>query len=236
MSRFPEIFNKYSHQKVIEILRPMFSETRLKRMLEVLDYRLESIEVAIESPADIHNALAVMRTCESLGVFQMHIVAPETRQKGKGTMKGANHWTNLHYHKNLESLLKEKKHKTFIGSYVHGSTAISEVPIDKPFVVFFGNENRGLSNHVLEHCEYVYTLPMMGMTESYNVSVSAAISLFELTKRRREYLQTNGDLTSDHKELMLAEWFVRQIGADKTQKILRHLSSGLIEKSDFVRS
>ena len=74
---------------------------------------------------------------------------------------------------------------------------LDKIPLDHPVCLVFGNEIRGLSPQAVRSCEHLFTIPMYGMTESLNLSVSAAISLYETLRRKRMLLGRPGDLTTE---------------------------------------
>lgn len=193
------ILQRFTSDDIIDKLEKFIGSQRHARIASVLQSRLESIELAIESPANIHNALAAVRSAEAMGVFRIHIIAPEGEISGmRGITQGAFHWVEIHYHDNLENFIKycRKQSLKLYGGILNAAQTISDVTISERLCLLFGNENRGLSAAALSACHGIFTIPMYGMSESLNLSVSAAIALYDTTQRKRALLQSNGDLSA----------------------------------------
>lgn len=212
----------YSPSRVIEILSPILTDNRKEKIEAILDNRIGSVQVAFENPFDIHNAFAVMRTCEALGVNDIHIVGKRpTKSKGKSTTSGAYRWIDLHYHQNLEKFLAMRDTGHLLaGAAIDGEYPLAELPVDRPICLIFGNENEGLTTSAITACDRTYKIPMYGMTESLNLSVSAAISLYDILGRKRQQLGKGGDLSSSKRELIKARCYIRSVGFNKAKEIL----------------
>ena len=76
-----------------------------------------------------------------------------------------------------------------VGAITNAKTSLHEIPIDKPMCIILGNEKDGLTKECIQHTNLTYTIPMQGMVNSFNLSVSAGISLYDLVRRRRQYIQ-----------------------------------------------
>ena len=206
-----QIQKKHTPEKIIETLTPYVTDARQQRINEVLENRLSSIAIAAESPADIHNALAIVRTSESFGVMDNYIISPESKAESvRSITQGAFQWVNIHDVNSLDSFLNIAKEKKYClaGASLEGDTPLSEIPVDKPLCLIFGNEQRGLSAKAKKACDILYKIPMFGMTESFNLSVSAGISLYDVVSRKRKFLNQPGDLTAEELENYRAYYFL----------------------------
>jgi tRNA (guanosine-2'-O-)-methyltransferase len=92
-----------------------------------------------------------------------------------------------------------------------GTHTVSELPVDAPLCVLFGNEKVGLSEETLAACDLTFRIPMVGMSESLNLSVSAAITLYDVSARRRAALGRVGDLQGEALALERARYYARSI-------------------------
>lgn len=212
------LIDLHGPEKVIQTLDPFFTENRKNRIQQTIDSRINHIHVAIESPADIYNAFAVVRTCEALGIANVHFIDAKNRGgNGKRTMLGTQRWVHLKRHPSFSGFSQEAHSYTLIGSSPRGSHTLEDIPLNKPLCLLLGNEKRGLSDEALSSCEYVYKIPMFGMVESYNLSVSAAISLYQLADRYRAKIPSLGDLSSMQKKHELAEYYLRCYGKAKAE-------------------
>jgi tRNA (guanosine-2'-O-)-methyltransferase len=196
-ARIEALFARHGPARVVEVLSPYLTEARRARIEKVLTSRISSVEVAIEAPSDPHNAAAVVRTCEALGAMTVHAIAAEGDVlHKKRTTQGAYHWVHTRQHADLGGCLDDVHARGLLlaGACVDAVTPLGALPIDRPLCLLFGNEHRGLSESAREACDERYAIAMFGMSESLNLSVSAAISLYDVLGRLRAALGRDGDL------------------------------------------
>ncbi|MCB1827193.1 MAG: RNA methyltransferase [Coxiellaceae bacterium] len=213
------LIEHYGPDAIIEAFESFITEQRKERIDSVVSHRLDSIQLAIESPSDINNALAAVRTSEALGISAIHIINPEN---DAGSMRrltqGANHWVNIYYHESLDNFLIElkKENRLLAGAIIGGPTTLSNVSIEKPICLLIGNEQRGLSEKARQACDTLYQIPMLGMSESLNLSVCAAISLYDTTQRKRQHLTKNNDLHPQQQKILKAAYYLNSV----TQRLI----------------
>ena len=162
---------------------------RLARMRAVLERRQPDLRVVIEHIRDPHNASAILRTCDALGIHTVHLLytdqpSPEISR----TVSSSSHqWLDIRRHSDPRELV-DSLHAEGIPLYVtrrdEGARALGEVDFTGPAAVVFGNEHRGCSDEVAAVADGAIWIPMVGMVESFNVSVSAAIVLSEAYRQR----------------------------------------------------
>lgn len=218
---------------VLEHLSQFVSDHKKEFVQHVLGNRTRHITVVLEDIYQSQNASAVVRTCECMGLQDIHIIEQEAKYEiNPRVLKGANKWMDLYrYHEsgrnNTEAcyqLLHEKGYKILAADPDKDGVSIHDLEIkDGKIALVFGNELRGVSSWGLAHADQKVTIPMYGFTESLNISVSVAICLNTLiTKLRRtnhpEFLDD-----SEKEELKLA-WY---------RKIVRR--ADLIER-EFLRT
>lgn len=215
---------QYSNpQMIIETLQPFISKARQARVSKVLSGRLGSITVAIEAPADINNALAAVRTCEALGVTHIHLIAPQGDAGAiRAVTQGAFYWVTIKLHPSLEDFLQSLPHASWqlAGAVMEAPVPLCEVPIDQPLCLLLGNEQRGLSISAKNACDFLYSIPMFGMSESLNLSVSAAISLYDTTQRKRNALGQNSDLSAEEYLQLQAKYYLRSVNPKLAASVL----------------
>ena len=185
---FARITEIHSPQHVAQTLQPYLTEPRREKIERLLDGRLPTIRVAVEAPSDPHNAAAVVRTAEALGVLNVHVIATEGRAlHAKSTTQGSYRWVKTHHHAALEGFLADPSMQgvAVYGAWMDAEMTLAELPVDRPMCLLFGNENRGVSPEARAACTGGFRIPMVGMSESLNLSVSAAISLYDVTSRHR---------------------------------------------------
>ena len=76
----------------------------------------------------------------------------------------------------------------------------------------FGTEKTGITDYVMEHADRFVRIPMYGFTESFNISVSAALLVYTLTRRLHEMTDLDWHLTEDEKDELRLEWSRRTLG------------------------
>jgi len=212
-----DLLKSHSSKTIIEVLAPFLTEERKTRIDHVLLRRVKNVQVALEAPADIHNALAVTRSGEALGLYQFHLIdAKLVKGQGKATMRGSSRWIHLHRHASVEEFQRKMEGFVLAGASLEGNLTLEELPQDRSLCLLFGNERKGLSQKAMDACDLLYRIPMVGMVESFNLSVSAAISLYSVLKGK-----TQGDLSLQDQLEEKARYYVRSIGIKVAQDILQ---------------
>jgi tRNA (guanosine-2'-O-)-methyltransferase len=172
-------------QLVIRYLAPHLTEGRKARIDEVLRHRLFHTTVVLENLYDPHNGAAVLRSCEALGLLHVHVVeGDEPFFFSRKVSRSAHKWLNVYLHPSAESCLRYLQRAGFacwaaVPPQRHAAEQ-SGPPLGtgSPLALVFGNEHAGLSASALSFCPHRFAIPMHGFTESLNLSVSVAISLY----------------------------------------------------------
>ena len=160
---------------------------RLLRAEQVLAARTGSVSLLLEGSQDPHNVHAVLRTAEALGVQDVHVVTPrgEAATIAPGVTQSAHEWLNLVRHRDLDSaveLLRGQGRSLWGTGMGPGARSLTGFIPEGPCAVLFGNETRGLSDRALECCDGVLRIDLVGFSGSLNLSVSAAIVIWELRR------------------------------------------------------
>jgi tRNA (guanosine-2'-O-)-methyltransferase len=221
------------NQLLINHFAQFISEHKKIVLEKVLEQRTRYITVVLEDIFQSQNASAVVRTCECMGLQDVHVVESKSSYSvNKKVIKGANKWIDLIRYKskgsnNIEECfknLKEKGYKILVTEPDVSGSSIDEISVtDQPLAIVMGNELDGASTYAMEHADVKVKIPMYGFTESLNISVSAAICLNTLIPKLRQS-NTAWQLTSAEKEFIRLQWY---------RKIVRR--SDVIEK-EFLRS
>ena len=178
-------------EKLVNHLESFLTERRKANNHKVLAKRSYHFTVAIEDVYQLHNTSAVMRSCDVFGVQDVHVIEERNvRTIDREIAMGAQKWVDVHrYHttKDCVASLKEKGYQ-IVATSPHGNNCVTlaEFDISKPSVFFFGKEDTGLSDYVLDQSDVQLMIPMVGFTESLNISVSAAIILQHVTQQLRQ--------------------------------------------------
>jgi len=174
----------------LNFLENILTENRKAKFLKVLGNRTKHFTVVVEDVFQMHNASAVMRSCEVFGIQELNVIE---QRYGKSIDKeiamGAQKWVDINKFDNVTSCVETLKSKGYqiIATTPHKNDCLLEdFDISKPSALFFGTEKEGLSDEVMQKADGFLKIPMVGFTESLNISVSAAIIIQNLTNRLRQ--------------------------------------------------
>jgi tRNA (guanosine-2'-O-)-methyltransferase len=171
-------------------LEDILTENRKERFLEVLKHRTNHFTIAVEDIFQFHNTSAVMRSCEVFGIQELNIVEQRFgKDIDKEIAMGAQKWVDINKYDtigNCIDTLKEKGYQIIATTPHNDSCLLHEFDVTKKSALFFGTEKEGLSEEVMSKADGYLKIPMVGFTESLNISVSAAIIIQDLTNRLRQ--------------------------------------------------
>ena len=144
----------------------------------------------MEDVYQMHNTSAVMRSCEVFGIQELNVIEQKYGKSiDKQIAMGAQKWVDIKEHEDAASCLKSLRAQGYqiIATTPHNeSCLIHEFDITKPSALFFGTEKEGLSEEVMNNADGYLKIPMVGFTESLNISVSAAIILQQTTSQLKK--------------------------------------------------
>lgn len=178
--------------ELLEFLYGYVSEHKQQLFENVLAQRTRHLTIVLENIYQPHNASAVLRTCELLGVQDVHIIEDNnTFELSTSAAQGSAKWLDLYHYaeagatKTCAEALKAHGYQLACAT-PHATLELDDLDVQRPLAICFGTELRGVSDELVEACDVQFKIPMYGFTESYNISVSAAIVLFQLLKRMRD--------------------------------------------------
>lgn len=175
--------------QLLEYLETIITQERKRRFIEVLQYRSKHFTVAVEDVYQLHNTSAVMRSCEVFGVQELNVIEQRFGKRiDKQIAMGAQKWVDIIRHKDSLSCvntLRERGYQIIATTPHNDSTYLEDFDISRPGAIFFGTEKEGLSDEVMQNADGFLKIPMVGFTESLNISVSAAIIIQNLMQRLR---------------------------------------------------
>jgi len=213
--------NNALKSQLIEYLRQFATEDRWQRINNVIDKRTRYLSVILEDIYQPHNASAVLRSCDCFGIQDVHIIENKNEfDPNKGVTIGADQWITLESYNqpginNTEQCyrqLKEKGYQIIATSPHENDETIDEVSLDQKTALVFGAELTGLSDYALEHADGYAKIPMVGFSESFNISVSAALCLYELSTRLRKS-RDDWALAESEKLDLQFEWLKKSVRA-----------------------
>ncbi len=203
------------------------TKNRLALFKQVLVERSRYITVLLEDIYQSQNASAVLRTCDCTGIQDVHIVEERNEYEiNRDVALGSDQWLSLHYYNKEENnilraieTLKEQGYRIVATSPHKDGVSPEKFNLQKgKAALMFGTELNGLSKQALELADEYLQIPMAGFTESYNISVSAAITLYTLRKRL---------------ELSSLQW---KIGDEEQSELLLNWLRTTIKMSDQIES
>lgn len=208
-----------SKPSLTSYLETFVTENRKELFKEVLENRTRHFTVAVENVYQPHNAAAVVRSCDIFGVQDISIIEKSYRFYASNQVaKGAQKWLDFSMYNqqgknntiNCINDLKSKGYQIIATTPHNDSCLLSDFDIQKKSAFFFGVEKEGLSKDVMENADGFLKIPMVGFTESLNISVAAAIILQSLTERLR-VSDVSWQLSQQEKEEKYLEWLEKSI-------------------------
>ncbi|MEQ1839777.1 MAG: RNA methyltransferase [Verrucomicrobiales bacterium] len=176
--------------ELIEFLGRQITDNKRGKIATVLNERTRHLTVLLEDIYQPHNASACLRSCDCLGLQDVHIVESRNDYRPNNNVSmGSSKWLTLHrYHRPESAIetLKVKGYRLIATSPNEDGYDLLNLPIDKPVALLFGSEHKGLSDSAMAAAEGYLRIPMFGFTESFNISVTLALAISRLVERLRE--------------------------------------------------
>lgn len=172
----------------------MLTLRRKKRLLQIAKQRQSGLIVVLEDIHDPHNAAAILRSCDAFGVQEVYFIFDKEerynpRRVGKASSSSANKWLDFKIFNSTKDCfrqLKKSGYKILVTALSKSATNLFEKNLtEKKIALVIGNEHRGVSTEALRLADEIIYIPMRGFVQSLNVSVAAAIFLFEITRERK---------------------------------------------------
>jgi tRNA (guanosine-2'-O-)-methyltransferase len=166
------------------------TDRRIQRVTSVLDRRQPDLRVVLEGVAIAHNASAVLRTCDAAGVPDVDIISPnpDVLVFNKAISTRADKWVRIRVHASASDCLAGIRAEGFLIAATHlgeGAVPYREVDYTRPIAIVFGSESEGISAEALALSDLRIRIPMVGMVQSLNLSVSVGIVLYEAFHQRQ---------------------------------------------------
>ena len=188
----PGLFDQYTYeqkQRLYEALSELYSDNKRSLFDRLVQYRTRHIAVVLEDIYQSHNASAVLRSCDCFGVQDVHVVENRNPFNPAGDVAvGSSKWVDYYKHRDIKEAYRHLHDKGYriIATLPHeNDTMIGDLDLSSPVALVFGTELTGLTNEAIDGADGYVKIPMYGFTESFNISVCAALSLFSTTERIR---------------------------------------------------
>ena len=195
-------------ERVCEILEPMLTEDRKRRMTEVIAARSSAVIPVLDGLIDPHNVAAVLRSAEAFGVQSVHLVrSPTPFLASQRIAQGTQRWIDVVEHVSAEACVRAlhvRGYRVYVAA-MDGEITPEALARESRVAVVFGNEHAGVSPELRKLADGAYTIPMCGFVQSLNVSVAAALTMFAAMRGRP------GDLTAEQQLLLRARYCVLSV-------------------------
>ena len=192
-------------------LIPRLTPERVAKLERAAALRTNHFRLVVQDIHHPHNVSACMRSAEAFGVLGVDVVNIKEKFSPSTVARGVASWIQIRKFKSPETCIDNLKHNGYLiatGVPYDAAYTLPQIPVDRPVAVVFGNEHDGVDRCWLEKADLSFTIPMDGLVESLNISVSAAITLFTLTQKAKSQLIAPGAyyLRDQERLSLLDEW------------------------------
>lgn len=195
-------------------LESLLTERRKNLFRDILAKRTRHFTVVTEDVYQLHNTSAVMRSCDIFGIQDLHVVEELISKRiDKEIAMGSQKWVSLYRYETITDCISKLKKEGYqiIATTPHDkATMLQDYDVTKKAAFFFGKENDGLSDAVMQQADELLKIPMHGFTESLNISVAAAIILQHVVTKLRE-TEVDWQLSEDERHLIGMQWMRKTI-------------------------
>ena len=226
------LFGSYSREekeRLYEAAAQLFSGNKRDLFDRLVMNRTRHISVVLEDIFQSHNASAVLRSCDCFGVQDVHVVENRNHYAPNSDVSmGSDKWVDYYKHPNILQTYDELRARGYriIATLPHeNDTLITQLDISQPVALVFGTELTGLTEEAISHADGYVKVPMYGFTESFNISVCAALSLFCLTEKMRSDPRIAWQLTPDEQITLKLYWAMQVIRDGRN--VMDHLRQSL---------
>ena len=199
---------------VAAALRPGLGDERCARLDAVAAARLGGVVVVLEDLHDPHNGGAALRSCEAMGLLEIHVIQSRERfRTSPKVTQGCDKWLEVVQHERAADSLPALRRRGFrlCAAVPSAKKSLEDLDPRVPTAFLMGNEHAGLSAEARALCDEEFSIRMHGFSESMNLSVATALLVYTHTTRRRAALGTAGDLDEDALTELRARYYARDV-------------------------
>ena len=188
------------------------TEKRINKIRAVVSKRQPSLKIILENIHDPHNVSAIFRTCDAAGIPKVSLLynIEKFPKIGKKSSASAFKWIEKEKFKTVEECYKQLRlegYKIYVSSISEGAKDLHKIDFTKKSAIVMGNEHRGVSKEAEDLADEKFYIPMYGMVQSLNVSVSAAITIYEaLRQRNAKSMYDKSELNDEEIEEWINKW------------------------------
>ena len=204
-------------QKFLDYLSQYVTDGKKELFEVILGQRTKNLTIVLEDIFKAHNASAVLRTAECMGIQDVHVVEQRNPYDyNPYVLRGAGKWLSLHKYEGTDQNMKvcfdrlrSEGYKLIATSPHEYAVDYADLEVTEKTAVIFGTEETGISEYVKENADGFVKIPMMGFTESFNISVSAAIVLEDFNRKMRKNFPC--ELSAEEKSTLRLEWYKKVV-------------------------
>jgi tRNA (guanosine-2'-O-)-methyltransferase len=193
-------------------MRKFKTEARLKKITDAAIARQFSLKVVLENIHDLHNVSAIFRSCDAVGVPKVSLLYTFEKfpKINRISSASANKWVDVEKFDNTANCIQNLKndgYTVYASMLDKNSVDLYEIDFTKKIAIILGNEHRGVSEDAAKLSDNTYYIPMKGMIQSLNVSVAAAVTLYEAYRQRfQKGMYNQSELNEDELNILIDKW------------------------------
>jgi len=193
-------------------LRKFKTDQRLEKITKAVSFRQYSLHLVLENIHDPHNASAIFRTCDAVGIPKVSLLYTYEKfpKVSRISSASANKWVEKERFASVDECI-DKLHadgfKVYASMLSENAVDFYDLDFTEKVAIVVGNEHRGISAEMAEKADKVFYIPMHGMIQSLNVSVATAVVLFEAKRQRiMKGMYPSKDLSGKEIDTIIDEW------------------------------
>ncbi|MFO0594604.1 MAG: RNA methyltransferase [Myxococcaceae bacterium] len=184
---------------------------RRERVEQVAAQRTRTITVVLDRLEDSFNMAAVLRTCEGMGLQDVHVIRNPDAEFSPNirVTQGCDKWLDLYVHEDFKTCAEHLKARGYVvlaSAIRPGAQSLFDIQFDKKVALVLGNERFGVSQDVLDHCDGTFWIPMRGFSQSMNISAAASAIITRALSWRIDRYGTQGDLTEAERTELIEQF------------------------------
>jgi tRNA (guanosine-2'-O-)-methyltransferase len=193
-------------------MRKFKTDERLQKIISTAEARQFSLHVVMENIHDPHNVSAIFRTCDAVGVPKISLLYTfeSFPRISKTSSSSANKWIDVEKFKDTKNCydqLRAQGFKVYASMLNRNALNIYDIDLTQKVALVFGNEKRGVSSEAEKFADETFYIPMRGMIQSLNVSVAAAVTLYEAQRQRViKKMYDRSELEKDELDALVDRW------------------------------
>ena len=204
----------FTAESVIRELAPYVTNSRREKIERVVSGRTYTVVPVLEGLYDRGNVSAVVRSAEAMGFQALHVIELGTNFKqAQRVTQGAEKWMDIRtWDTTADSVafLRDRGYR-ILAAHVDDAEPVESYSFDVPTAVVFGNEREGISEEMLAAADGRVMIPMTGFSQSFNISVAAALTLDRVRRQRLEAMGAHGDLSEGQRRVLTAVYYMRSV-------------------------